>query len=165
MPQTYTIEQGLSHEETIKVRNLNRLVDLENGVIRYRGIHFADSNTLSRRDRLHILPGLFDPNEVTSENRLYINMHNPRAKVPEYIDSVFYYKDSGALGESLITKGNKFVLVLARGIFKYRVGDFVNPLVYEYSIDRERKDVLLFFPTDRTLSLYFEKKTYDEFLF
>ncbi len=165
MPQTYTIEHELDQKKIQSLRDSNRLIEYENKIVRYRGIEFSNDDDISDQNKLLILPGLMRRDERRSENRVYINMRNPKAAPPKYIENVFYYRDSKSFSESSLKPKDNFVLVLARSILWFEVEKFNSSLVRKHEIDNRRRDVLLFFPTDRLLRLKFVENVIEEFPF
>ena len=165
MPQTYTIEHELDQKKIQALRGTNKIIEYENEIVRYRGIEFSNDDDTSDQNRLLILPGLMRRDERRSENRVYINMRNPKAAPPKYIENVFYYRDSKSFSESSLKPKDNFVLVLARSVLWFEVEKFLSALIREHKIDNKRKDVLLFFPTDRLLRLKFVANVIEEFPF
>jgi hypothetical protein len=165
MPATYTIERGLSLEQVALLEKNKRLFDNANGIARYRGIKFANNSKSSVQKGLLIVPGLQDKDEICSQNRVYVNMHDPKKKPPEYIDSVYYFTETRILSESLKPPGGKFIVVLVKDIYFFEIDRFEYPSIREYRTDSGKKDVLLFFPVGRRLKLWFTKDYYEEFPF
>ncbi len=162
MPQTYTIEKGLPQEQILHLKSINRLCDSDNGIIRYRGFKFSSKSESEKQNGLIILPGLMKDDEVRSKNIVYINMREPKKAPPEYVDNVFYYKDSSTLSESTKKPNNKFVFVLARNVYSFKVEEFVHAPIHKCFTEQGKMDVLLFFPSDRMLLLCFTKGEINE---